>query len=169
MIVVAIGSNLPFPSVGGPRSVCKSALADIAAAGVAVVRRSSWYRTAPVPASDQPDFINGVAAVETGLSPPAFLALLHEIEDRYGRARSVANAARTLDLDLIAWNDVVREGPEPPILPHPRMAQRAFVLQPLAEIAPGWRHPVSGETVEALIEALPAGQRCERLDPATPV
>ena len=166
MILIAIGSNLPFPPVGGPRELCDAALDRLHAAGVAVVRRSPWYRSAAVPASSQPDFVNGVVAVETDLPPTALLALMHSIEFGLGRKRSVANAARTLDLDLIAYDDIVREGPEPPILPHPRMAERAFVLLPLAEVAPGWRHPVLGQTVEELIAALPGDQRCAPLDPA---
>jgi 2-amino-4-hydroxy-6-hydroxymethyldihydropteridine diphosphokinase len=90
----------------------------------------------------------------------ALLRALQEVEHVFGRLRSVPNAARTLDLDVIAYDNRLVNTPEL-ILPHPRMQDRAFVLLPLAEIAPGWRHPVLGKTVEALISALPAEQKAE--------
>lgn len=96
---------------------------------------SSLYRSAPVGYVDQPDFINAVAKLQTGLSPRRLLDALHVIENRHGRRRSVRNAPRTLDLDLLLYGAlVVRE--KDLILPHPRMHERAFVLLPLAEIAP---------------------------------
>jgi len=158
MILIGIGSNLPS-DYGPPRETCAAALEALAQEPLTVVARSRWYRSAPVPLSDQPWFVNGVAAVETGLDPVALLAVLHRLEAAYGRPPPEAragtpNAARTLDLDLLAYDAAIREGPEPPILPHPRMAGRAFVLLPLREIAPDWRHPASGETLAALIEAL---------------
>jgi 2-amino-4-hydroxy-6-hydroxymethyldihydropteridine diphosphokinase len=118
-----------------------------------------------VPPSDQPDYVNGVVAVETRLSPAALLARLHEIERAFGRERRIPNAARTLDLDLIAYHDRVT-GPEEgaPILPHPRLAERAFVLLPLQELAPGWRHPVSCVSIADLIRALPPGQSAQPLE-----
>ena len=124
-----------------------------------VLRRSRWYESAPVPLSDQPWYVNGVAEVETELGPERLLALLHEVEAAFGRVRREANAPRTLDLDLIAYGALVRgeEGP-PPVLPHPRMAGRAFVLLPLTEILPGWRHPVLGRSAAELAAALPKGQ-----------
>ncbi len=107
--------------------------------------------------SDQPWFVNAVAAVETQLSAADLLALLHRIEDEFGRVRSVLNAPRLIDLDLLAFGRVV-SAQGAPILPHPRMDQRAFVLRPLVEIAPAWRHPVTGLGLTALIKALPADQ-----------
>jgi len=91
--------------------------------------------------------------VRTELSPAALMATLHDIEKSFGRKRSAPNAPRSLDLDLIDYDGRVEVGP--PVLPHPRMATRAFVLVPLANVAPGWRHPVSSKTVEELIAALP--------------
>jgi 2-amino-4-hydroxy-6-hydroxymethyldihydropteridine diphosphokinase len=100
-----------------------------------VLAASSLYRSAPIGYADQPDFINAVAKLQTGLSPRRLLDALHVIENRHGRRRSVRNAPRTLDLDLLLYGAVVvRE--EDLILPHPRMHERAFVLLPLAEIAP---------------------------------
>jgi 2-amino-4-hydroxy-6-hydroxymethyldihydropteridine diphosphokinase len=165
-ILIGIGANLPS-GTGSPRATCEAALAALEAAGVRVVRRSRWYESAPVPASAQPWYVNGVAAVETGLDPAALLALLHRIEDRFGRERAERNAARVLDLDLLAYGRRVSDGPAPPLLPHPRLAERAFVLLPLAEVAPDWTDPRDGRGVAALIAALPAAQVARPLvDPA---
>jgi 2-amino-4-hydroxy-6-hydroxymethyldihydropteridine diphosphokinase len=117
-----------------------------------------------VPTSDQPWYVIGVAAVATALEPVALLRLLHGVEAEFGRIRGARNEARLLDLDLLAYGDRRREGPEPPLLPHPRLADRAFVLLPLAEVAPDWRHPVSQETVRQLIARLPAGQKIRRIE-----
>lgn len=154
MILIALGANLPGPA-GPPVAQCEAALAALSAAGLIIRRRSRWYQTAPVPASDQPWYVNGVAAVETTLCPVDLLALLHRIEGELGRRRSTANAARSIDLDLLDYDGLIRPGPEPPILPHPRMEGRSFVLRPLAEVAPAWRHPVSGRSVSDLLAALP--------------
>jgi len=108
--------------------------------------------------------VNGVASVATALEPVALLALLHGVEAEFGRVRGARNEARLLDLDLLAYGDRRREGPEPPLLPHPRLADRAFVLLPLAEVAPDWRHPVSRDSVRQLIARLPAGQKIRRIE-----
>ncbi|MCB2101133.1 MAG: 2-amino-4-hydroxy-6-hydroxymethyldihydropteridine diphosphokinase [Rhodobacterales bacterium] len=156
-ILVAVGANLPHPRHGPPLATCRAALAALEGAGVALVARSRWYRTAPVPVSDQPWYVNGVAAVETALDPRALLALLHAVEADFGRVRAERNAPRILDLDLLAHGDTVLPGPDL-ILPHPRLHERAFVLLPLADVAPRWRHPVLGRTVAEMIAALPEGQ-----------
>ncbi len=122
------------------------------------MRRSRWYESAPVPASGQPWFVNGVAAVETELSAADLLALLHRIEADFGRERRVRDEARVLDLDLLAYGDRVSAPGETPVLPHPRMAERAFVLLPLAEMAPGWRHPVSRLSAAEMAGQLPPDQ-----------
>ena len=163
MIVIALGANLPSPA-GPPRATLEAALARLVEVEVAVVRRSSWYRTAPVPTSDQPWFVNGVAVVETARGPEALLALLLATERAFGRRRGARWAARTLDLDLIDHHGAVRAGPEPPILPHPRLGERAFVLAPLAEVAPGWRHPLSGLSAAALLARLPDPEPITRLE-----
>ena len=164
MILIGLGANLPSPRHGEPRATCEAALEALEAAGVRVLRRSRWHRSAPVPASDQPWFVNGVAEVETRLSPAHLLALLHRIEADFGRARRRPNEARILDLDLLAYGERVSAPGEAPVLPHPRLAGRAFVVLPLAEIAPGWRHPVSGLTAAELAQDLPADQVAEPLD-----
>ncbi len=108
-----------------------------------VLRRSSLYRSAPIGHADQPDFINAAAQLETGLPAERLLAELRGIEDHHGRTRSFANAPRTLDLDLLLYGRQTMDSAEL-TLPHPRMHQRAFVLMPLAEIAPDLDVPGRG-------------------------
>ena len=159
-IFVGIGANLPSPS-GPPVVTCEEALDRLAARGAAIMARSGWYRSAPVPVSDQPWFVNGVARVAWPGGPQGLMEVLHAVEASFGRVRKTRDEARVIDLDLLAYGDLIRD--EPPILPHPRMHERAFVLIPLAELAPGWRHPRLGQTVEGLLAMLPAGQAIERL------
>ena len=162
MILIALGANLPS-AAGGPQQTLEAALKRLEASGVRLVARSRWYRTETVPISDQPWFVNGVAQVETTLEPAALLTLLRRVELEFGRQRTVANAARTLDLDIIDYDGRVENTPKL-TLPHPRMQERAFVLLPLAEIAPAWRHPTLGKPVESLISALPLEQKAEPMD-----
>jgi 2-amino-4-hydroxy-6-hydroxymethyldihydropteridine diphosphokinase len=157
LILVAIGSNLPSPEFGLPQATCEAALSELSQRDLRLVRRSRWFESAPVPLSDQPWFVNGVAVVKTSLPPGDLLALLHETERRFGRERREVNAARILDLDLLAYGDLVRTD-APPLLPHPRLHERAFVLLPLADVAPDWRHPADGRTLAEMIRALPAEQ-----------
>jgi 2-amino-4-hydroxy-6-hydroxymethyldihydropteridine diphosphokinase len=160
MILVAIGANLPGPGGAAPQETCRRAVADLAELpGLRLAAVSRWYLTAPVPASDQPDFVNAVARLSVAGSrlppdPAELLAALHAIEARAGRRRGERNAARTLDLDVVAMGDLVRDGPDP-VLPHPRAHERAFVLLPLADVAPGWVHPRLGRSVAELIASLP--------------
>ncbi|MBR0683745.1 2-amino-4-hydroxy-6-hydroxymethyldihydropteridine diphosphokinase [Roseomonas eburnea] len=153
--LVAIGANLPRAEGGGPLETCRWAVARLAALpGMRVVAVSSWWESAPIPPDPAaPPFVNGVALLEGETDPEALLAALHEIEDEAGRQRPYPNAPRVLDLDLIDLGGRVRRGP-PPVLPHPRAHLRAFVLLPLAEVAPGWVHPTLGRGVQALVAAL---------------
>ena len=164
MIIIAIGSNLPHTAFGVPVDVCNAAVEAIEDSGCEVLDRSRWFRSAPIPASDQPDFVNGVISVRTALKPAELLSCLHRIEVRFDRLRSVPNAARTLDLDLVAYNDMVNDRPGGPLLPHPRMAERAFVLYPLRDIGPNWRHPALDVPLAGLIDALPGDQACHPID-----
>jgi 2-amino-4-hydroxy-6-hydroxymethyldihydropteridine diphosphokinase len=157
-VLIGLGANLPSPEHGPPVETLEAAVAALAARGLRIRARSRWWESAPVPISDQPWYVNGVVEIETALAPAALLALLHEVEAGFGRLRSIPNAPRILDLDLLAYGTLVREGPDPPLLPHPRMADRAFVLYPLREIAPGWRHPATGLGVDELVARLPADQ-----------
>lgn len=144
MIYVAIGANLPGPDGAPPLTTCRRAVAQIAALpGLRLVAVSRWYHTAPVPPSDQPTYINGVAALDGDADPASLLAALQQIETAAGRTRAHANAARTLDLDIIDLHGMVRDAPDP-VLPHPRAHLRRFVLDPLHEVAPDWVHPVLG-------------------------
>ena len=153
---VALGANL-----GNPILTVKSAIGNLdALADTERVATSSLYRTAPVGLKNQPDFINAVVALETGLSPQALLEQLFAIELQVGRQRSVKNAPRTLDLDLLLHGDCVLDTPQL-TLPHPRMHERAFVLAPLAEIAPQAAIPGRGR-VDALLAPV-ADQAIERI------
>ncbi len=160
MILIGLGANLPS-AAGLPAATLAAALKALCAAGLAIERCSPWYRTAPLPAGDQPWYVNGVAAVATRLEPAEVLALLHRIEERFGRIRRERNEPRPLDLDLLDYDGLVRAAA--PVLPHPRLHERAFVLLPLRDVAPEWRHPVSGAGVAELIARLPPGQIAARL------
>lgn len=157
-ILLGLGANLPSPVYGSPKATLETALDRLGEKGLRVLARSRWWESAPIPVSNQPWYVNGVAEIATKLKPEPLLALLHEIETEFGRVRSYPNAPRVLDLDLLAYGNIRRDGPEPPLLPHPRLAERGFVLMPLQEIRPAWRHPVSKRGLDEMIAALPAGQ-----------
>ena len=163
LILIGIGANL-LSAYGSPLETCVAAVESLSDSGVHVIRQSRWYSSAPVPVSDQPWFINGVAAVISDLDPAALLEALHGVENHFGRERPEPAAARSLDLDLLDYRGGLRDGAPPPELPHPRLKDRAFVLLPLAEVAPDWVHPRSGENIAALIAALDPGQVAEPLD-----
>ncbi len=160
MILIALGANLPG-RFGSPQAMLEAALQRLPGLGVFPLACSPWYETAPVPVSDQPNYVNGVALVDSIHDAEGTLRVLHAVEDDFGRVRSERNAARVLDLDLIDFHGEVREAA--PSLPHPRMHERAFVLVPLHDVAPDWRHPVLGEEVSRLIAALPPEQTIRRI------
>jgi 2-amino-4-hydroxy-6-hydroxymethyldihydropteridine diphosphokinase len=156
MILIALGANLPGADGAAPRATCEAAytaLHDIP--GLRPLAISRWWATAPEPPlPGLPWYVNGVARCEGDIQPEELLAALQAVEHSAGRLRPYPNAPRTLDLDIIAMGGLVRGAPDP-ILPHPRAHLRRFVLTPLAEVAPGWRHPVLHKTVEELLFALP--------------
>jgi 2-amino-4-hydroxy-6-hydroxymethyldihydropteridine diphosphokinase len=163
MILVGLGANLPGHGGAPPRATLAWALGRVnALPGLAFRAVSRLWDSAPVPPSGQPRYLNAVAAYGGEAVPAVLLAGLNAIEAEAGRVRGERDAARALDLDLLDLNGLVREGP-PPVLPHPRMAARGFVLRPLAEVAPHWCHPVTGATVAALIAALPPDEDCRPL------
>ncbi len=156
MILIAAGSNLHFCGLDSQDIVLRAFQALGRVSHLKSV--SSLYETPAWPNPADPPFVNAAAEIKTDMGPDALLAALHAIEAGFGRCRSERNAPRTLDLDLLAYHDLVRpedgaRAEEGPVLPHPRLESRAFVLAPLAEIAPHWRHPVTGETAAALLEA----------------
>lgn len=157
-IYIALGANLPNGE-DTPQYTIAAALDALAAAGVAVVARSSDWSSPAWPDPADPPYVNAVAAVSTDLAPRALLALLHEIEAGFGRARSVRNAPRTLDLDLIDYRGRIERDEAGLEIPHPRATGRAFVLLPLQEIAPDWHDPVSGRAIGDLVAALPKADR----------
>jgi 2-amino-4-hydroxy-6-hydroxymethyldihydropteridine diphosphokinase len=142
-----------YPSI---QALLEAALEAFGPEGLAILRRSSWWRSAAWPDPTKPAYLNGVAVVETALGPRETLAALWRIERAFGRERSTPNAPRTLDLDLVAYGRRLSQDPEL-VLPHPRAAERRFVMGPLAEIAPEWRHPVSGRTAEDLAGSATVG------------
>ena len=155
VILVAIGANLPAADGAPALDTCRRAAAALdGIAGLRLRAISRWYETAAMPPSGQPPYVNGVARLEGQADPAALLHALQALEHAHGRRRSTANAARTLDLDIVAIGDLVRSAPDP-VLPHPRMHQRAFVLAPLLDVAPGWRHPVLRRSARDLLAALP--------------
>lgn len=153
-VVVALGGNLGGEK-GGSLTLLEAALTRMGDAGLHVLARSSWWRSAAWPDPTQPDYLNGVAIVETTLGPAETLEMLHRIEAEFGRVRTTRHAARTVDLDLIAHGRTVLD--QPLQLPHPRAADRLFVMGPLAEIAPEWVHPVNGRTARALADTATVG------------
>ncbi len=161
MIYVAIGGNLAG-TFESPRAAGEHAVARLAAHGMTVVAHAPWYETAPVPLSDQPWYVNSVVAVESTRSASDVMTALHHIERIMGRVRGAINGARVIDLDLLDYHGAI-DGQGWPMLPHPRLADRAFVLYPLEIIAPAWRHPVSGKTIATLMAALPPHQAIRRL------
>lgn len=150
---IGLGANLPS-SAGPPEATLAAAVARLAEFG-SLVACSSLYSTAPVGYADQPRFFNAVVSLETDLAPRELLAALLDLEREFGRDRSAGlrNGPRTLDLDILLFGDLVL-GEHNLEVPHPRLAQRAFVLVPLAEIAPGLREPRSGATMGQLLERL---------------
>ncbi|MBK17418.1 MAG: 2-amino-4-hydroxy-6-hydroxymethyldihydropteridine diphosphokinase [Rhodospirillaceae bacterium] len=166
MIFIGIGGNLPSEKYGSTPEVLAKTLQVIDAKVCAVVRCSPWYRSAPVPVSDQPDYLNAVLELSTELSANDLLAALHRVEEEIGRVRSAKNAARIVDLDLLAYDDqvIVSDAENGLSVPHPRLHERAFVLLPLKDLMPEWVHPASRLSISQLIRTLPADQRCEKID-----
>jgi 2-amino-4-hydroxy-6-hydroxymethyldihydropteridine diphosphokinase len=162
MILIGLGANLPSDA-GPPADTLKRALGELERHGVEIRRVSFFYKTPAWPDPADPAFVNAVAAVQTRLQPVELLMLLHGVETALGRLRSAPNAPRTLDLDLLDYDGQVLDTPRL-VLPHPRVAARSFVLVPLRDVAPDWRHPVTGQGVEELLAALPDRDAPKRLD-----
>ena len=161
VILIGLGANLDG-RFGPPEQALKSCVAIFAERGLRLLAASSVWKTAPVPASDQPWYRNAVCVIETDFEPLELLSAVKVLERDFGRETAQINAPRVIDLDILAYNDLVNT--EGLILPHPRMHERAFVMYPLREVAPKWRHPVLGKSVDDLIASLPSGQDFERME-----
>jgi 2-amino-4-hydroxy-6-hydroxymethyldihydropteridine diphosphokinase len=155
MIYVALGANIPSPA-GPPEVTLRKALEAMAARGIRVIAVSPFYRSPAWPNEDQPAFVNAVAEVRTKLMPAALMRELLSIEKAFGRVRKTKWEARSLDLDLIDYGGLVTDA-EHLMLPHPWAHERAFVLRPLADVAPHWRHPDTGLPVARLLETAGEG------------
>ncbi len=172
LVLVALGGNVNG-QMDSPIAQIDAAIHQIFQAGLGLERVSRMWNTPAFPAGSGPDFVNAALACVTDLAPTRILERLHDIEEQAGRVRGARWAARVIDLDLLAVGDLVlpdidhyrqwaglplaeqmKRTPDELILPHPRMQDRAFVLVPLMDIAPDWRHPVSGRTVTEMHAAL---------------
>ncbi|GHG86093.1 2-amino-4-hydroxy-6-hydroxymethyldihydropteridine diphosphokinase [Pseudodonghicola xiamenensis] len=181
--LVALGANLPSVA-GAPAETLVQAIDALPAEGMVIRAVSRFFETPCFPPGAGPDYVNAVIEVRTALTPEQILAALHRVEMHFGRDRQVRWGMRTLDLDLLAvdglvrpdretqarWRDLPdadqrRLAPDQLILPHPRLQDRGFVLVPLVDIAPDWRHPLLGRTAAELLAALPA----EELGQITPI
>lgn len=178
-VLICLGSNATS-SADEVVGIIEGALECIAARFEQVPEISAFYRTPCFPEGAGPDFVNAACRIETGLRPARILAILHEIEADFGRIRQKRWGQRSLDLDLIAVGNAVlpdaatytrwlelpleaqmTQAPEALILPHPRLQDRAFVLRPLSDVAPDWRHPVLGMTVAQMLAERPSAERTE--------
>jgi 2-amino-4-hydroxy-6-hydroxymethyldihydropteridine diphosphokinase len=174
--LLALGSNLPAAN-STPIAVLQQALQTLANLGLPALKTSRFYQTPCFPAGAGPDYVNAAALIQTNLPAERLLVLLHEVEAQFGRVRTTRWSGRTLDLDLLAmgdnvlpnakvwqhWADLAPDqqskiAPDQLILPHPRLQDRAFVLVPLAEIVPDWRHPMRGQTVLQMLQARPQSE-----------
>jgi 2-amino-4-hydroxy-6-hydroxymethyldihydropteridine diphosphokinase len=155
MIYVALGANIASPA-GPPAVTLQRALEAMPKHGIRVIAVSPFYSSPAWPDPSEPAYVNAVAKVETKLLPADLLRELLAIERAFGRVRKTRNEPRTLDLDLLDYGGLVSDAPHL-MLPHPQMHERAFVLRPLGDVAPGWRHPDTGEAVGTLLKIVGDG------------
>ena len=155
MIIIGLGANLEYPKFMSLRETCGAAIDEMGNRGLKINAYSSWYQSPPWPPSEQPWYVNGACSITTDMAPNQLLNEILLIEQKFGRKRSVKNAARTLDLDILTYRGVISNAASDPILPHPRLLERAFALYPIRDIAPDWYHPATGAFIDELISALP--------------
>ena len=164
MILIALGANLPS-HYGAPIDTLTAARDALQEAGVSVLGSSSVWLTAPIPFDPEQDmYHNAVISVKTDMDAHDLLKTMLQVEEDFGRVRTVKNAPRLLDLDLIAYNDEIIKDGERLIVPHPRMHERLFVLKPLKDVSEKWNHPVTGLDVAKMCNDLPDEQDVRRLD-----
>ena len=157
MIIIGLGSNLISKIGNNPQKNCQLALEKMRQVDIFPIKVSSFFESAPLPASTQPWFINLAVSVKTDLTPHKLLNALLSIESDMGRKRERKNEARVIDLDILVFNNMIINT-ENLVLPHPRINYRAFVLYPIQELNPSWEHPVSGKNIVNLISNLGSGQ-----------
>lgn len=181
-VFCAFGANL-FSTAGVCEETFSAICGEFLHAGISIAKKSRLFRTPCYPKGVGPDYLNAVLQLETRLPPIDLLAFFHTLEAKYGRVRKARWAGRPLDLDLLAYGDLIApdlagfkawkdlpleaqltQAPEQLILPHPRLQDRGFVLIPFADIAPDWCHPVTGETVQNMIKQLPESQK-QQIEP----
>ena len=170
LILIGLGANLPGLDGATPIQTLEAGLSELERQGVRIFRRSRWYRTEPIPRSDQPWYYNGVAAVDFQGVPEELLRVLQSVETKLGRVRRVRNEARIIDLDILVFGNVIMAGDNQILsegqlaLPHPELHRRAFVLFPMRDVAPDWQHPVRHQSLDDLITNLPLKQSIELVE-----
>ncbi len=169
MILIGLGSNLTTEEFSTSRAILEKALKMLEDEKISVIKCSRFYETEPVPKSDQPWYVNAVAQIETSLDAVELLAKLHEIERNLGRTRRERWEARVIDLDLLCYDEQIfpsagqwcteaqKDSPKGAVIPHARMHERDFVLIPLMDIVPDWRHPVSGKSIRTMLSQAKSG------------
>ena len=162
MIYIGIGSNLNGKNNETPLQNCKKALVELKKE-VNICKISSWYKSEPIPVSNQPWFINGVIEIRTDKSSLDLLEFILSIEKVFGRVREKKNEARILDLDIIDYKKKILYIKNKLIIPHPRMHERSFVLQPLSELNPKWMHPIKKKGIKELIRNLNDKQKISKI------
>lgn len=156
MIILGFGANLDS-RFGKPESTIEAAYSELIKAGIIIVKKSSIWMTAPVPISDQPWYKNSVCLIETKKNSQDILSIIRKIESDFGRLRTIQNAPRVIDIDLLCYDNLILNTQDLQI-PHPRLHERAFVLYPISEIAPDWIHPQTGTHLRDYIKLLPQEQ-----------
>ncbi|MEK9684509.1 MAG: 2-amino-4-hydroxy-6-hydroxymethyldihydropteridine diphosphokinase [Rhodospirillaceae bacterium] len=159
MIFIGLGANLVHPIFGPPQETIEAAIKIMDNDPVDVVGISDFYESRPVPISDDPWYVNAAISIATSVKPFDLLQLLHKIEKDLGRVREAPNGPRVIDLDLLAYEEEIAMDTRGPILPHPRISQRAFVLQPLCDLDSQWVHPVIGKTAKEMLAEIPKEDR----------
>ena len=162
MIYIGIGSNLNGKNNETPLQNCKKALVELKKE-VNICKISSWYKSEPMPVSNQPWFINGAIEISTNKSSLDLLEFILSIEKVFGRVREKKNEARILDLDIIDYKKKILYIKNKLIIPHPKMHERSFVLQPLSELNPKWMHPIKKKGIKELIRNLNDKQKISKI------